>query len=104
WPRRAEVWARAARGACAGADVVVLAAGAKQRPNQTRLDLAADNVAMCRTVLPDVMAAGPDALVLAVQKPVDVVTRAALEVTGLDPSRVVGSGTVLDTSRLRRLL
>jgi L-lactate dehydrogenase len=102
--RMADVWGTDDLGDCAGADVVVLAAGAKQRPNQTRLDLAADNVAMCRTVLPDVMAAAPDALVLAVTNPVDVVTRAALEVTGLDPSRVVGSGTVLDTSRLRRLL
>jgi L-lactate dehydrogenase len=59
---------------------------------------------MCRAVLPDVMAVAPDTLVLAVTNPVDVVTRAALEVTGLDPARVVGSGTVLDTSRLRRLL
>src|SRR5262245_31697762 len=89
---------------CAGADVVVLAAGAKQRPRQTRLDLAADNVAMCRLVLPDVLDVAPDALILVVTNPVDVVTRAALEVSGLDPNRVIGSGTVLDTSRLRRLL
>jgi L-lactate dehydrogenase len=91
-------------GDCAGADVIVVAAGAKQRPGQTRLDLAADNVAMCRSVVPDAVAVAPDALVLVVSNPVDVVTRAALEASGLDPARVLGSGTVLDTSRLRRLL
>jgi L-lactate dehydrogenase len=91
-------------GECQGAGVVVLAAGAKQKPNQTRLDLAADNVAMCRAVIPDVMAAAPDALLLMVTNPVDVVTRAALEVSGLDPARVLGTGTVLDTSRFRALL
>jgi len=89
---------------CAGAGVVVLAAGAKQKPGQTRLDLAADNVAMCRAVVPEVLAAAPDALLLMVTNPVDVVTRAALEVSGLDPARVLGTGTVLDTSRFRALL
>ena len=89
---------------CAGARVVVLAAGAKQKRGQTRLDLAADNVAMCRKVIPEVMAAAPDALLLMVTNPVDVVTRAALDVSGLDPSRVLGTGTVLDTSRFRALL
>jgi L-lactate dehydrogenase len=102
--RMTDIWGTDDLGDCGGADVVVLAAGAKQRPNQTRLDLAADNVAMCRLVLPDLLAVAPDALVLVVTNPVDVVTRAALEVSGLDPTRVIGSGTVLDTSRLRRLL
>src|SRR5262249_41652773 len=74
---------------CAGADAVVLAAGAKQKPRQTRLDLAADNVAMCRMVLPEVLAVAPDALILVVTNPVDVVTQAALQVSGLDPSRVI---------------
>lgn len=91
-------------GECEGSAVVVLAAGAKQRPNQTRLDLAADNVAMCRAVIPEVMAAAPDARLLMVTNPVDVLTKAALEVSGLDPSRVLGTGTVLDTSRFRALL
>ena len=91
-------------GECEGAGVVVLAAGAKQKPNQTRLDLAADNVAMCRAVIPEVLAAAPDALLLMVTNPVDVVTRAAIEVSGLDPARVLGTGTVLDTSRFRALL
>jgi L-lactate dehydrogenase len=91
-------------GDCAGADIVVLAAGAKQRPQQTRLDLATENVATCRAVVPEVMAASPGALLLVVTNPVDVVVRAALDVSGLDASRVLGTGTVLDTSRFRALL
>ncbi|HKE74493.1 MAG TPA: L-lactate dehydrogenase [Acidimicrobiales bacterium] len=102
--RMADVWGTDDIGDCAGADAIVLAAGAKQRPGQTRLDLAADNVAMCRSVVPDAVKVAPDAMVLVVTNPVDVVTRAALDVSGLDPARVIGSGTVLDTSRLRRLL
>jgi len=59
---------------------------------------------MCRAVIPEVLAAAPDALLLMVTNPVDVVTRAAIEVSGLDPARVLGTGTVLDTSRFRALL
>jgi L-lactate dehydrogenase len=102
--RMTDIWGTDDLADCRGADVVVLAAGAKQRPHQTRLDLAADNVAMCRLVLPELVAVAPDALVLVVSNPVDVVVRAALEVSDLDPTRVIGSGTVLDSSRLRRLL
>ena len=91
-------------GSCAGSDVIVLAAGAKQRPDQTRMDLAADNVAMCRDLVPDLMAGSPDALLVVVTNPVDVVTRAALAAAGLEPARVIGSGTVLDSSRLRMLI
>jgi L-lactate dehydrogenase len=89
---------------CAGADIVVLAAGAKQKPGQTRMDLAEDNARMCRHVVPGVAPVAPNALWLVVANPVDVITRAALTVSGLDPARVVGTGTVLDSSRLRVLL
>lgn len=89
---------------CAGADIVVITAGAKQDPGQTRLDLAAANVAMCRELVPALVALAPDALLLMVTNPVDVVTQAALEFSGLPPSRVFGSGTVLDSSRLRFLI
>jgi L-lactate dehydrogenase len=100
----ATVRAAQALGDCAGSDIIVLAAGARQRPGQTRMDLAADNTRMCRDLVPDLVAASPDALVLAVTNPVDVVTRAALRCSGLDPERVIGTGTVLDSSRLRELL
>jgi L-lactate dehydrogenase len=89
---------------CAGADVVVVTAGAKQRPGQTRLDLAAANVAMCRTLVPRLLDVAPDALLLMVTNPVDVVTYAAQKISGLPTRRVFGSGTVLDSSRLRFLL
>jgi L-lactate dehydrogenase len=89
---------------CADADVVVITAGAKQRPGQTRLDLAAANVAMCRELVPALVELAPDALVLVVTNPVDVVTYAALQFSGLPSQRVFGSGTVLDSSRLRFLI
>ncbi len=89
---------------CAGADVVVITAGAKQDPGQTRLDLAAANVAMCRDLVPALVSLAPDAILLVVTNPVDVVTYAALEFSGLPANRVFGSGTVLDSSRLRFLI
>jgi L-lactate dehydrogenase len=89
---------------CAGADVVVITAGAKQDPGQTRLDLAAANVAMCRDLVPSLVELAPDALLLVVTNPVDVVTYAAQKLSGLPAHRVFGSGTVLDSSRLRFLI
>lgn len=89
---------------CAGADVVVITAGAKQKPGQTRLELAAANVEMCRTLVPRLVDLAPDARLLLVTNPVDVVTYAALRFSGLPAQRVFGSGTVLDSSRLRYLL
>ncbi len=87
-----------------GADLIVVTAGAKQLPGQTRLDLAAANVRLVRAALPPLLEVAPDALVLLVTNPVDVVTYVAQELTGLPHGRVLGSGTVLDTSRLRHLL
>jgi len=89
---------------CAGSDVVVVTAGAKQKPGQTRLDLAAANVAMCRDLVPRLVDLAPDAVLLLVTNPVDVVTFAAQTYSGLPTKRVFGSGTVLDSSRLRFLI
>jgi len=88
----------------ADSDIVVITAGAKQKPGQTRLDLAAVNVQMCRSLVPGLLALSPDAILLLVTNPVDVVTYAALQASGLPSRRVFGSGTVLDSSRLRTLL
>jgi len=88
----------------AGADVVVITAGAKQKPGQTRLELAGVNVEMCRAMIPRLVELSPHALFLLVTNPVDVLTYAALKFSGLPPNRVFGSGTVLDSSRLRILL
>ncbi len=89
---------------CRGADVVVVTAGAKQQPGQSRLDLAEATVNLTRTILPGLVEAAPDAVFIMVTNPVDVVTYAAQKVSGLPPERVFGSGTVLDSSRLRAAL
>lgn len=84
-------------------DVVVVTAGAKQRPGQSRLDLAAANARLCEAVVPIIGQHAPDAIVLLVSNPVDVITYVAQELAG-DHRRVFGTGTVLDTARLRVLL
>ncbi len=88
----------------ADADIVVITAGAKQKQGQTRLELASVNVEMCRTLLPMLATMSPNAIFLLVTNPVDVLTYAALRLSGLPAGRVLGSGTVLDSSRLRLLL
>src|SRR3954452_6205909 len=88
----------------AHSDVVVITAGAKQKPGQTRLELAAVNVKMCRSLVPELLELSPDAILLLVTNPVDIVTYAALQASELPSGRVFGSGTVLDSSRLRTLL
>lgn len=90
--------------ATADSDVVVITAGAKQQPGQTRLDLADSTVKLMKTMLPPLVELSPDAIFLMVTNPVDVTTQAALKISGLPPSRLFGSGTVLDSSRLRQLI
>jgi L-lactate dehydrogenase len=85
----------------------VITAGAKQRPGQSRLELAGANAAITREIVPQLIELAPGAVLLFVTNPVDVVTYIAQEsasALGVDPSRVIGSGTVLDTSRLRHRL
>jgi L-lactate dehydrogenase len=89
---------------CAGADVIAITAGAKQKPGQTRLELAGTNVEICRQLVPKLLAVAPDSVLLMVTNPVDVLTLAALQFSGLDKGRVIGSGTVLDSARLRELI
>jgi len=89
---------------CRDADVVVITAGAKQRSGQTRMDLAATNVSVFQQLVPALVARSPDALLLIVTNPVDVLTWSALRLSGLPARRVIGSGTVLDSARLRQLL
>lgn len=86
------------------ADVVVTTAGAKQKPGQTRLDLAESNVRMVQGLMAQCAEVAPDAIHLIVTNPCDVVTYAALKASGLPAGRVFGSGTVLDSSRFRYLL
>jgi L-lactate dehydrogenase len=91
-------------GICADADVVVITAGAKQKPGQTRMDLAGANAEICRKLIPGLMRVAPNAIYLLVTNPVDVITYVTLKLTGLPPQRVFGSGTVLDSSRFRYLI
>lgn len=89
---------------CAGADVVVLTAGAKQKTGESRLDLATRNARILHALLPRLTEVAPDAVILLVTNPVDVLTHLAIRITGKDDGTVLGSGTVLDSSRLRHLL
>lgn len=88
----------------AGSAIVVVTAGAKQKPGQTRLDLAATNVAMAQTLTPRLLEHSPEAVVIFVTNPVDVVTLAGARSVDVEPGRVFGSGTVLDSSRFRYLI
>lgn len=93
--------------ACRDSDVVVITAGAKQKPGQSRLDLAGANADITRDLVPRLLGLAPDTVLLFVTNPVDVVTYIAQELAaerGVDLARVIGSGTVLDTSRLRHRL
>ncbi|HSU74696.1 MAG TPA: L-lactate dehydrogenase, partial [Terrabacter sp.] len=91
-------------GVLADSDVIVFTAGAKQKPGQSRLDLAESTIGIVRAILPRLVEVAPEAVHIMVTNPVDVVTYAALKVSGLPPERLFGSGTVLDSSRLRFLL
>jgi L-lactate dehydrogenase len=89
---------------CADADVIVITAGAKQKPGQTRLALAAANAEICKTLVPQLVGLAPNAILLLVTNPVDVITYVTLKVSGFPARRVLGSGTVLDSSRFRFLI
>jgi L-lactate dehydrogenase len=91
-------------GICADADIIVITAGAKQKPGQTRIDLAGANAGICKKLVPDLLRVAPGAIFLLVTNPVDVITYVTLKLTGLPPQRVLGSGTVLDSSRFRYLI
>ncbi|KAD3515105.1 L-lactate dehydrogenase [Arthrobacter yangruifuii] len=90
--------------ALAGSDVVVITAGARQQPGQSRLDLAGTNVRILETLIPRLMEQAPDAVYILVTNPADVLAVAAQKIGGLPRNRIFSSGTVLDTSRLRLLL
>jgi L-lactate dehydrogenase len=86
---------------CADSDVVVITAGAKQQPGQSRLELAEATIGLMDRIVPPLIEVSPNAIYILVTNPVDVVTYAALQRSGMDPRRMFGSGTVLDSSRLR---
>lgn len=88
----------------ADSDVIVITAGAKQQPGQTRLELAGVNVRILENMLPQLVALAPNAVFILVTNPCDVLTAVAERITNLQPGRIFSSGTVLDSARLRWLV
>ncbi len=89
---------------CAGATVTVLAAGSNQKSGETRLDLIKRNVSIWRNIVSEVARHNPEGILLVATNPVDILTYAAWKLSGMPSERVIGSGTLLDTSRFRYLL
>jgi len=87
-----------------GCDVVVITAGANQKPGETRLDLLEKNTKIFKSIIPEILKNAPDAILVVASNPVDVMTRVTMEISGLPKERVFGTGTVLDTARFRSLL
>lgn len=85
-------------------DIVFITAGAKQKPGQTRLDLAGVNAGILKSLMPQLLEQSPNALFVLVTNPCDVLTVVAQDISGLPSSRVFSTGTMLDTSRLRWLI
>ncbi len=88
----------------ANAGVVILACGVGQRPGETRLQLLERNVEVFKKVIPQVLQFAPEALLLVVSNPMDVITQVVTKLSGINPAKVIGSGTILDTARFRALL
>lgn len=89
---------------CADADMVVICAGAAQKPGETRLDLVDKNVKIMNSIVGDVIANDFDGIFLVASNPVDILTYAVWKASGFDHKRVIGSGTILDSARFRYML
>jgi L-lactate dehydrogenase len=89
---------------CADAEIVVITAGAAQRPGETRIDLMKRNVAVTESIVRQVTAYNQSGILLIVTNPVDILTQVALKTSGWPKNRVIGSGTLLDCSRFRYLV
>ena len=89
---------------CKNANIVVITAGLAQKPGQSRLELAVANAKIMREITENVMKSGFDGIFIVASNPVDLMTYVVAEVSGMPKSKVIGSGTVLDTARLRQLI
>ena len=85
-------------------DIVILTSGVARKPGQTRLELAQTNVNITKSIIPEITKYAPDATYIIVSNPVDVLTYTFLKLSGIPESRIIGSGTILDTARLRTRL
>lgn len=90
----------------AGSDLIVLCASAPLRAGEhvSRMDLARDNWSLYGELVPELVRHAPDAIYLVVANPVDVLTYRTLKVSGIDPARVIGSGTIIDSARYREVI
>ncbi|KAI4303244.1 hypothetical protein MLD38_038897 [Melastoma candidum] len=87
-----------------GSDLCIVTAGARQNPGESRLNLLQRNVSLFRKIIPPLAKYSPDAILMIVSNPVDVLTYVAWKLSGFPSNRVIGSGTNLDSSRFRFLL
>lgn len=101
--RNSRVWA-GDYADCAGADIIVITAGAGQRPGETRLDLTQRNTEIFKQIIPQIARHNPGGTLVIASNPVDVLTYAAIQLSGMPAHHVIGSGTILDTARVRYLL
>lgn len=85
-------------------DIVIVTVGSARKPGQSRIDLAQGNVNIIKSVMPQAMKYAPEAKYVVVSNPVDIITYTILKVTGLPENQVFGSGTLLDTARLRQMI
>jgi len=88
----------------ADAAIIVISAGANQKPGETRLDLVKKNISIFRSIMSEIKRVNAEGILLIVANPVDILTAAAQKLSGLPENRVFGSGTVLDTARFKYLL
>jgi L-lactate dehydrogenase len=102
-PSRTKIW-YGSYSDCNQADLVVITAGANQKPGETRLDLVEKNTKIFKGIVEQIMASGFDGIFLVATNPVDILTYAVWKFSGLPKERVIGSGTILDTARFRFLL
>jgi L-lactate dehydrogenase len=85
----------------AGSDIVIITSGVPRKPGQTRLELAQTNVNILKQITPQIVKYAPDAIYILVSNPVDILTYVFHKISGLPEHQIIGSGTVLDTSRLQ---
>lgn len=85
----------------AGSNIVILTSGVARKPGQTRLELTQINVDIIKDITPKIVSAAPEALYIIVSNPVDIITYVFTKISGLPENQIIGSGTILDTARLR---
>ena len=90
--------------AASGSDIVIITSGLPRKAGQSRLELAQANVNIIKDIAPQITAAAPDAIYIIVSNPVDVLTYVFHKISGVPESHIIGSGTILDTSRLQAAL